>query len=311
MELRKLTFQEAWDSSTIFFVDEELENEIDEKVAELLRLSQSSHLSGSPQRTSDDIVAFLKEDPDGLDVILCDIGLSDEKFMRIISILRKIGRISGGFDSEWSIAKIKRQLADEPLFLRLVAQLLLDGVRDQGLSVYVPRYCLDRLNYREIGTITLPLRKIRYKEFVAHTYDVKSQKFDLRMREVLEKLKEKHKVGYESGYSRVAKMITNFSIPSLEDPWVVILSSFQEIDHPYLTFKFEYMLNAYNELILSNSRFRENRVLVNFVDGGGWLARRQDLRVLVEQCHYFINLQNLDMLEAIVLAHVPKSYFSR
>jgi hypothetical protein len=117
MQARKLTFQEAWDSSTIFFVDEELEDEINEKVSELLHLSQSPYISVTKERTLEDIVAFLQEDPDALDVILRDIGLSDEKFMRIISLLRKIGRISGGFDSEWSIAKIKRQLADESLFL--------------------------------------------------------------------------------------------------------------------------------------------------------------------------------------------------
>ncbi len=45
MQARKLTFQEAWDSSTIFFVDEELEDEIDEKVSELLQLSKSSYFS--------------------------------------------------------------------------------------------------------------------------------------------------------------------------------------------------------------------------------------------------------------------------
>lgn len=118
MPVRKLTFQEAWDSSTIFFVDAELEDEIEAKVSELLRLSQSSHISATKERTLEDIVAFLKEDPNGLDVILRDIGLSDEKFMRISSLLRKIGRISGGFDSEWRIAKIKRQLkpTEFPLF---------------------------------------------------------------------------------------------------------------------------------------------------------------------------------------------------
>lgn len=121
MQARKLTFQEAWDSSTIFFVDEELEDEIDEKVSDLLRLSQSSHIAATKERTLEDIIAFLQENPDGLDVILRDIGLSNEKFMRIISLLRKIGRISGGFDSEWSIATIKRRLADDSILLRLVA----------------------------------------------------------------------------------------------------------------------------------------------------------------------------------------------
>ncbi|MGQ9502064.1 MAG: hypothetical protein ACUVSF_05195 [Anaerolineae bacterium] len=43
------------------------------------------------------------------------------------------------------------------------------------------------------------------------------------------------------------------------------------------------------------------------MDGGGWLARKQDFGRLVESCHYFLNLAHLDMLEAIVLKHVPKN----
>ncbi len=34
------------------------------------------------------------------------------------------------------------------------------------------------------------------------------------------------------------------------------------------------------------------------------------LERLVEHCYYFINLQHLDMLEAIVLQHVPERYFT-
>ncbi|MGA9348011.1 MAG: hypothetical protein WBW48_04310 [Anaerolineae bacterium] len=52
------------------------------------------------------------------------------------------------------------------------------------------------------------------------------------------------------------------------------------------------------------------RAFVNFADGGGWLARKRDLERLVEHCHYFINLQHLDMLKAIVLQHVPGKYFT-
>jgi len=50
---------------------------------------------------------------------------------------------------------------------------------------------------------------------------------------------------------------------------------------------------------------------VNFIDGGGWLARKRDMERLVDDCHYFVNLQNLDMLEAIVLQHAPSSYRRR
>ena len=52
-------------------------------------------------------------------------------------------------------------------------------------------------------------------------------------------------------------------------------------------------------------------MFVNFVDGGGWLARKRDFERLVDQCHYFVNLQHLDMLESIVRKHVPARYILR
>jgi hypothetical protein len=129
MEAKKLTFQEAWDSSTIFFVDEELEHEIDDKVSALMQVSLSPHISADKNKTVDDIISFVQEEHDGLFVILRDIGLSDEKFMRIISLLRKIGRIRGGFDSEWSIAQIKRRMAHDSHLLQLVCNLSLFNIK--------------------------------------------------------------------------------------------------------------------------------------------------------------------------------------
>ncbi len=59
MQTQKLTFQEAWDSATIFFVEEKLEDEIDVKVGRLLELSQSSYLTGDKEHSIEDIIAFL------------------------------------------------------------------------------------------------------------------------------------------------------------------------------------------------------------------------------------------------------------
>ncbi|MCI0560870.1 MAG: hypothetical protein MN733_20490 [Nitrososphaera sp.] len=312
MQARKLTFQEAWDSSTVFFVDEKLEDEIDEKVAELLRLSESPHILADKERTSEDIVAFLEEERDRLGVILGDIGLSIEKFMRIVSLLRKIGRISGGFDREWSIVRIKRQLATEPAFVELIAKLLLDGKRDEELSEYIPRFYLDKLNYREIGTVPQALRKIYYKESTIGTYGAgKGHRVEATIKGKLEEITAKYGVGYEQGRSRFINVDMDFAIPTLQDPWVIIMSSFQETTSSGQTTKARDMLAAYTQIITSNSRYGENRVFVNFVDGGGWLARRRDLERLVAQCHYFINLQNLEMIEPIVLAYVPGSYISK
>ena len=312
MKTQKLTFQEAWDSATIFFVEKKLEDEIDVKADKLLKLSQSSHLSGDKERSVEDIVAFLSENPQGIDVILRDIGLSDEKFMRIISLLRKIRRVSGGFDSEWKTPKIKQQLANDPSFTILIAELLFDGKRDPELSTYIPRFYLNKLNYREIGMLPQALREVRYKDSAIGTYGArKGYWVESRIKDKLDIIKNKYGIGYEQGRSRIINVDIDFAIPTLQDPWVIIMSSFQETTSSGQSVKTRDMRHAYTLIDASNSRHHENRVFINFVDGGGWLARKRDLERLVNECHYFINLQNLDLLEAIVLAHVPDSYRTR
>ncbi len=89
------------------------------------------------------------------------------------------------------------------------------------------------------------------------------------------------------------------------------MSSFQETTSSGQSMKARDMMNAYQNLERRNSRNQEHRVFVNFADGGGWLARKRDFERLVQSCHYFLNLQYLDMLEAIVREHVPGKYMRR
>jgi len=114
MQARKISFEEAWDSSVIFFVDEALEAEIDSKVEALLQVASDPRISEGSIPEAATIADFLTEHDLALDVILKDIELSEEKFMRIISLLRKIGRIPGGFQRK----------TQSGLFLRLSAKSL-------------------------------------------------------------------------------------------------------------------------------------------------------------------------------------------
>jgi hypothetical protein len=257
------------------------------------------------------IADFLGQKDNALDVILKDIGLSEEKFKRIISLLRKLGRISGDFDSEWGTSKIKSKIAREPDFTRVIAELLVDGRRDKELERYIPHYYLDMLNYREIRGSSQAARRVRYKEALIGTYGAqKGHRVEHRIREKLGEIEAKYGIGYGRGRSRDIETDIDFAVPSTDDHWVIIMSSFQETTSSGQTTKAKDMLSAYERVCRLNSRYGENRAFVNFADGGGWLARKRDLERLVEHCHYFINLQHLDMLEAIVLQHVPGRYFT-
>ena len=308
---RQISFQEAWDSSIVFFVDEELEQEIEAHVESLLETAQNHRVSEMAEINVTDIASFLSQKNNALDVILKDIGFSEEKFMRTISLLRKLRRIPGDFDREWSISKIKSKIACEPDFAHLIAELLVDGKRDRELERYIPRYYLDMLNYREIKGSSQAARRIRYKKALIGTYGArKGHRVEEKIRGKLEEIATRYGVGYGKGRSRIIETDIDFAVPDTDDPWVIIMSSFQETTSSGQTTKAKDMLSAYERICHNNSRYRENRAFVNFVDGGGWLARKRDLERLVEHCHYFINLQHLDMLEAIVLQHVPEKYFT-
>ncbi|MEA3308463.1 MAG: DpnII family type II restriction endonuclease [Chloroflexota bacterium] len=291
-------------------MDEELEQEIEAQVEVLLETAKNHRVSGTAQISVANIAAFLSEKDNALDVILKDVGLSQEKFMRTVSLLRKLGHIPGGFGSEWGIGKIKSNIEGEPDFAHKIAKLLVDGKRDEYLARYIPRYYLDMLNYREIKGSSQAARRVRYKQSLAGTYGGrKGHRVEDRIQKELDRIRDKHGVSYDKGRSRIIETDIDFAIPDTDDPWVVIMSSFQETTSSGQTTKAKDMRLAYERICHQNSRYGENRAFVNFVDGGGWLARRRDLERLVEHCHYFINLEHLDMLEAIVLKHVPEQYF--
>jgi hypothetical protein len=312
MEARKISFQEVWESSTIFYVDDDLEDEIDAEVESLLETASDPRILEGVAIEETAIDDFLYHNENALDVILRDIELSEEKFMRIISLLRKLGRIPGGFaadDVEWSIDKIKRKITREMGFAQVIARLLVDGIRDNELVRFIPRYYLDTLNYRNIMGSSQTARRIRYKRSMIGTYGGrKGYKVEGRIQQKLAEITAKHGIAFGKGRSRMIETDTDFVVPNVEDPWIIIMSTFQETTSSGQTNKTRDMLSAYERVQRTNSRYGGNRAFVNFVDGGGWLARKRDLERLVAQCHYFINLQHLDMLESIVIEHVPERY---
>ena len=301
---RKVTFQEAWDSSTVFYVDNELEDEIDREVERLLALADNEIVSGTAEVSADALAAFLAKDPLALDVILREIELSQEKFMRIISLLRKLGSIPGGFESEWQISKIANKISREKDFAFQIANLFVDGKRDRTLATYIPRYYLETLNYREIRGGSREARRVRYKRSLIGTYSGrKGYKIEGLIKQRLEDIG----VPYEKGRSRMTETDMDFAIPSLDDPWIVIMSTFQETTSSGQSTKTRDMLAVFERVNRVNNRYGENRAFVNFVDGGGWLARKRDMERLVENCHYFVNLNLLGLLEGVVQKHYPSN----
>ena len=304
LEPRKLSFEEAWETTTEFYVDDDIEKEVDTRIDEIC--TGSGGISRSKITDIDGFTKFLKDEKDALDVVLADIGLSQEKFKRIVTLLRRKGKIPGGFDREWGIKEIKRCLHEEDVFTNVIGTVLFQGKDDRFLKKYLPKYYREKLNWQE--THEPESREIRVKESVYRKEyaNIKGRKIEEIIGKKLKAIKSKHEIDYGRGSSRIVDVNVDWAIPGIEDPWVIIMVSYQETTSSGQTTKARDMLSAYNRICTSNSRNREKRAFVNFVDGVGWLARRTDFERLVNECHYFLNLKNLNMLEGIILKYIQK-----
>lgn len=67
---RKLSFQEAWDTITIFLVDEALEDEIDQRVNRFIDVAGRYGIKENKSFDITQLISFLKEEPEGLEFLL-------------------------------------------------------------------------------------------------------------------------------------------------------------------------------------------------------------------------------------------------
>lgn len=308
---RKVTFQEAWDSATVFYNDATLERKIDEEVGRMSKLGADSRVSTPGRIEVKEIAEYLSENPKGLGVLLADIALSREKFLRILTLLRRIGDIPGGFDKEWAIDKVRKRIVEDKAFALRIAKLLIDGNGDPNLTRYLPKYYREKLNLRGLGMDPPQKRRLKFKESKAGTYAaLKGKAVEELIGKKLRRMKARWGLPYASGRTRLINTDVDWALPSAEDPYVLIMVSYQETTSSGQSTKARDMFAAYQKVHESNVRNNEDRAFVNFVDGGGWLARRNDFRRLVTECHYFVNLRHIGMLGAIIRRHVPKRFFS-
>lgn len=307
---RKLSFEEAIDTCVAFYNNDAFEQRFDEFIqGRLDEIVQYQPADFTGPLTAENVASFLRSEPRGLVRILGQLRLSEEKFKRIITLLRKLDQ---SFGREWSIRQIERRIISDDAFALRIANLLIGGHRDPLLVRHLPRFYRERLNLTQLvePAISRDRLRIQLKDRYIGTYsNWKGDLVEGLIRAQLEGIQTAHGLPFSAGTTPLVNVTVDWAIPDLADPYVIIMSTYQETTSSGQSTKARDMLSCYHAISQRNAQFLENRAFVNFVDGGGWLARQRDFRRLVAGCHYFLNIANLEMLEGIVLQHVPSSHF--
>lgn len=259
----------------------------------------------------ENLTRFLQADINFLGVILALTNLSQEKFLRILSAERFANH---DFEREWGIKQVLRKIKTEPNFADQVARLFLDGRDSPVLVQQVAAFYLDQLSlpndWSKIIYDPQVIQNVIRRKLAGEYTDRKGDAIEKIIRTKLDLIQQQYGIAHSKGQVRLVGKEVDHVVPSIEEPFVMIMTSYMETTSSSQTTRANEQSEMYGIIQSDNRRYGTKRVLVNFVDGAGWLARRSDLRKLQAGCDYIINLNTLDRLEAIICRYMLEHYFS-
>lgn len=305
----KPPFEEFIKTCTPLAIIDSFEAEMQARIETIAEAIMHYVPSGDPV---ENLAAFLKADKDFLGIALALANLSLQKFLRILSAERFA---RGDFGLEWSEKTVFKKFRNERGFAEQIARLLLEGQNNPLLTKHVAVFYLDQLslsaNWDQIVRDPQLVRNAIRHKLSGEYSDKKGDAIESIIRVRLDEIQSRYGIPHVKGQvGLVGGKEADHALPSLDDPFVVIMVCYMETTSSSQTLR----ANEHRKMFLAmqdnNLRHGVRRAFINFVDGAGWLARRSDLRKMYEGCDYVLNLNTLDCLEAIICKHVPDRYFT-
>lgn len=191
--------------------------------------------------------------------------------------------------------------------------MFLEGRNSQLLAEQVADFYLDQLslpaNWCKVIRDENVIGNVVRKKLTGEYIDLKGEFVERMIRQILDDIQERFGVAHTKGQISLLGKEVDHVIPSLDDPFIMIMASYMETTSSGQTTRANEQQTMFQKIIGENIRRAPvERIFVNIVDGAGWLARRSDLRKIYAGCHYCLNIKTLDQLEAIIIRHLPNIY---
>lgn len=252
------------------------------------------------------LIAFMQEDLDFLKLLLKMVNLSQEKFKRVISADRFA---RGDFGNEWDVKAIHARLKRDIGFAHSLAEMFLAG-RQGPLIEQVADFYLEQLRFPESWTTILQDKRLAAgiaREMLSGEYsDRKGDHVEYVVAQTLAMATEPRGLAFEKGKVDFLGKEADLAVPGIQNPDVTVMISYTETTSSSQTARANEQAVLFDEINKWNRRNRTNKVLVNVLDGGGWLARKSDMRKMFDLCHYCLNLNTLDRFGIIIERHAAR-----
>lgn len=305
MSSRKIEFEELFNSTTMFYVNENYEEEMDQEVQKKVdELAAELHSID----TKEGLKAYIIDHKDALDNLTSLMEISTERFKRMVSMIRKDRGFV--FSTEWGLGKIRSAMMESPAMMESVLNLLWDGRNDERLKAKIPFFYLDNMGINDV-TLNKLTNKDSIRLFVKRGLEGKYSNNigDLILTDIEDKIKSlanKYGLDYEKNV-RVPLLdrAVSFVLETAVDPKIIIDVSYSVTTSSAQGDKKNVARKT--EDVLKKEKASGNDIIyINFLDGAGWIGRQADMREIHRCSDYVINFNNINLLEDIIADYVDK-----
>lgn len=302
VKARKMTYDELFNSTTMFYMNPDYEAEIEKAVqAKTAEISVGLHTISD----KDSLKQYIIDHKDSLDNLTSVAEISVERFKRMVSMIRKDRGFV--FQTEWGLSKIRTAMMDSPAMMESILNLIWDGKNDEKMQACIPAFYLENMAMDE-NTLNKLKDENTVRQLVKKGLEGKYSNGigDAVLADIERELKRVcaiHGLDYQSNV-RVPMLdrAVSFVIESPNDPKLILDVSYSVTTSSSQGSKKE----AARKTVDTRIRTGKNFVFVNFLDGAGWIGRQADMREIHRCSDYVLNFQNLGLLEDIIAEHITE-----
>lgn len=302
VKARKITYDELFNSTTMFYMNSAYEDEI-EKAVQAKTVEISVGLRTITDKNS--LKQYIIDNRDSLDNLTSVAEISVERFKRMVSMIRKDRGFV--FQTEWGLKKIRTAMMDSPAMMESILNLIWDGKNDGKMQACIPAFYLENMAMDE-ATLNKLKDENTVRQLVKKGFEGKYSNGigDAVLADIERELRRVcaiYGLDYQSNV-RVPMLdrAVSFVIESPIDPKLILDVSYSVTTSSSQGSKKE----AARKTVDARTRTGKNFVFVNFLDGAGWIGRQADMREIHRCSDYVLNFQNLGILEDIIAEHITE-----
>lgn len=305
MPAKKLTYDELFNSTTMFYMNAKYESDIETEVR-----TKTADISVGLRTIKDkeSLKQYIINHKDALDNLTSVAEISVERFKRMVSMIRKDRGFV--FATEWSLGKIRTAMMESPAMMESILNLIWDGKNDDKMKACIPAFYLENMAMDE-ATLSKLQDENTVRQLVKRSLEGRYSNGigDAVLADIEKELKRvcaKYGIEYQKNVRvPILDRAVSFVLESPAKPKLIIDVSYSVTTSSSQGSKKEAARKTV-EVLNREKVAGRNIIFVNFLDGAGWIGRQADMREIHRCSDYVLNFQNLGMLEDIVDTHITE-----